>query len=202
MFCARSSQNLAENRAAPHFTCFSPPRGGGGARFFPTGANLVQRWVRAIFVHRLVGARKQENGVGNHFFWCWKSIFWCWKSIFWWKLGVGNPFFGVRKSWWNFWTVFMKLLEKHGNRAPITHPSRAPELASFQIQRNPFQIPRKASKSFPTLPNLSKSKKNLSKPPENFSNPSKSKENLSKYQKKNPNPKKTTQIPRIPCKSL
>ena len=77
----------------------------------------------------------------------------------------------------------MKLLEKHGNRAPITHPSRAPELASFQIQRNPFQIPRKASKSFPTLPNLSKSKKNLSKPPENFANPSKSKENLSKYQK-------------------
>ena len=51
--------------------------GGGGARFFPTGANLVQRWVRAIFVHRLVGARKQENGVGNHFF------------------GAGNPFFGA-----------------------------------------------------------------------------------------------------------
>ena len=57
--------------------------GGGGARFFPTGANLVQRWVRAIFVHWLVGAWKQENGVGNPFF------------------GAGNPFFGAGNQF--FW---------------------------------------------------------------------------------------------------
>ena len=126
---------------------------GGGWGVVHDFSRLVQTWCRAIFVHRLVGARKQENGVGNHFFWCWKSIFWCWKSIFWWKLGVGNQFFGVRKSWWNFWTVFMKLLEKHGNRAPITHPSRAPA----GLLPNPKKSFPNPQKSFQILPHLSKS---------------------------------------------
>ena len=88
----------------------------------------------------------------------------------------------------------MKLLEKHGNRAPITHPSRAPELASFQIQRNPFQIPRKASKSFPTLPNFPNPKKIFPNHPKTF-------QILPNLRKIFPNTKKKIQIQRKRPKS-
>ena len=84
MFCARSSQNLAENRAAPHFTCFSPPRGGGVVHDF---SRLVQTWCRGgsgpfLCIGWSVHGNKKMVleiiffGAGNPFF------------------GAGNQFFG------------------------------------------------------------------------------------------------------------
>ena len=153
---------------------FGARGGGGGARFFPTGANLVQRWVRAIFVHRLVGARKQGK-------WCRKSFFlvleinflvleinflvktWCWKSIFWgseilmkfldgfhevageaWKSCTNNPPLSCTRT---------GLLPNPKKSVPnpqksfqiLPHPSK-----SFQIQKKSFQTTRKLFKSFQT----------------------------------------------------
>ena len=56
-------------------------RGGGiGARFFPTGANLVQRWVWAVFWASAGRCTETKN--------------WCWKSLF-----SGSKFFFLGKTW-------------------------------------------------------------------------------------------------------
>ena len=61
--------------------------GGIGARFFPTGANLVQGWVWAVLCASAGRCTEKKHG-------CWKTTFsvsknnylvktWCWESIFW-----------------------------------------------------------------------------------------------------------------------
>ena len=44
-------------------------RGGIGARFVPTGANLVRGWLWAVFCASLAGARNKKFGVGKPLFW-------------------------------------------------------------------------------------------------------------------------------------
>ena len=67
-------------------------RGGGiGARFFPTGANLVQRWVWAVFWASAGRCTETKN-------WCWKSLFSGSKVFFWGKHGAEISFFGVKIS--------------------------------------------------------------------------------------------------------
>ena len=63
-----------------------------------------------------------------------KLLFRCQKTIIWWKLDAENPFFGVRKFWWNFLRVSMKLPEKHGGGEVITLAQRVSfkTLALFQ----------------------------------------------------------------------
>ena len=63
-----------------------------------------------------------------------KLLFRCQKTIIWWKLDAENPFLGVRKFWWNFLRVSMKLPEKHGGGEVITLAQRVSfkTLALFQ----------------------------------------------------------------------
>ena len=70
--------------------------GGYWCTFFPTGANLVQGWVWAVFCASAGRCTEIKT-------WCWKITFRCQKSIIWWKFGAENQFWGSE--------ILMKFLE-------------------------------------------------------------------------------------------